>query len=29
MTRIYITLGAAVLSGILAHFLFPKSEDKQ
>lgn len=29
MTRIYITLGAAVLSGILAYFLFPKSEDKQ
>ncbi|MFD1207053.1 MULTISPECIES: hypothetical protein [Sporosarcina] len=28
MHRVWITIGAAVLSGVLAHFLFPKSEDK-
>jgi NADH:ubiquinone oxidoreductase subunit 6 (subunit J) len=28
MTRIYITLGAMVVSGILSYFLFPKGEEK-
>ncbi|HEX5563732.1 MAG TPA: histidine kinase [Sporosarcina sp.] len=28
-SRVYITIGAAILSGIIAHFLFPKSEDKE
>ncbi|MFC5601917.1 histidine kinase [Sporosarcina koreensis] len=26
-SRVWITIGAAILSGIIAHFLFPKSED--
>ncbi|WP_342507199.1 histidine kinase [Sporosarcina sp. FSL K6-2383] len=28
MSRIYITLGAMAVSGILAYFLFPKDEEK-
>jgi hypothetical protein len=28
MTRIWITVGAAILSGVIALFLFPKDEDK-
>ncbi|MCG3087874.1 histidine kinase [Sporosarcina cyprini] len=27
-SRVWITIGAAVFSGIIAYFLFPKSEDK-
>jgi len=26
-SRVWMTIGAAILSGIIAHFLFPKSED--
>jgi hypothetical protein len=29
MTRIWITVGAAILSGVIALFLFPKNEDKE
>ena len=29
MSRFYITLGAMVLSGILAFFLFPKNEGER
>jgi len=29
MSRVWITIGAAILSGIIAHFLFPKNEDKK
>ncbi|MEK5036591.1 histidine kinase [Sporosarcina sp. FSL K6-3457] len=28
MSRIYITLGAMGVSGVLAYFLFPKDEEK-
>ncbi|WP_203247845.1 hypothetical protein [Sporosarcina beigongshangi] len=28
MSRIYITLGAMAVSGILTYFLFPKDEEK-
>ncbi|MHC8515147.1 hypothetical protein [Sporosarcina sp. ITBMC105] len=28
-SRVWITIGAAILSGVIAHFLFPKSEDGQ
>ncbi|MCM3638555.1 MULTISPECIES: histidine kinase [Bacillales] len=28
-SRVWITVGAAILSGIIAHFLFPKSEDEE
>ncbi|WP_318616182.1 histidine kinase [Sporosarcina sp. YIM B06819] len=28
MSRIYITLGAMVVSGIISYFLFPKDEEK-
>jgi len=29
MSRVWITVGAAILSGMIAHFLFPKNEDKK
>ncbi|MFC5590189.1 histidine kinase [Sporosarcina soli] len=29
MSRIWITLGAMGVSGVIAYFLFPKDEDKQ
>ena len=29
MSRIYITLGAMVVSGVLSYFLFPKDEENK
>lgn len=29
MNRVYITIGAVVLSGVISYFLFPKSEERK
>ncbi|WP_432362264.1 histidine kinase [Sporosarcina sp. UB5] len=28
-SRVWITIGAAVLSGVISHFLFPKNEENE
>lgn len=28
-TRIYITIGAVIVSGIISYFLFPKNEEER